>query len=295
MSVRCSSLNLQATREEKAVGLLAALILVLGFLTFLMFAGWLSHLPGNQATVIRVNLRREHDSSTGSSGAAETAKALEDQGTDDQPLELQQAAEQLQNVSALVNTQFAFLDGNGQPAKGDLGIGDEIGDSRRKGHSGPDGTIIPDWQRWRIRYTAADVQEYAKILDAFQVELGVFGSGERTIDYARNLSDLRPKTRQGTAEKEKRLRFIFEGGELKEADRLLATRSGLSVEGRIVGQFYPDEVRRQLELLERNALGSRPLSSVRHTTFGIRRGAHGREFFVERVEPAQPSGSLAPL
>jgi hypothetical protein len=176
-----------------------------------------------------------------------------------------------------------------------LGIGEEIGDSRRKGSSGPDGSVIPDWQRWQIRYTAADVQEYAKVLDAFHVELGVMGGGEKTISYARNLSQLRPQLRQGKAEQETRLRFVFERGDLKEADRLLATQAGLSVDGRIVAQFYPDDVRQQLEILERSALGSRPLASVRHTIFEIRRGARGLQFFVERVEPVNSPGGLAPL
>lgn len=295
MSNRNSLPGLQQTREEKIVGLLSALVLLFGLLTVLLLGVWLSHLPGYQATVSRVSLRSEPESASGSTGAAETTRALEDQGTDEQPPEIIQAAEHLRAVSALVHTELAALDGNGQPAKGNLGVGDEESDGRRRGRSGPDGSVIPVWQRWQIRYQAADVQEYARILDAFQVELGVMGESESIISYARNLSQSHPETRQGKATAEKRLRFVFASGDLKEADRLLAIRGGLAVEGRIVGQFYPDVVRQQMQGLERAALGDRPLSSVRHTIFGIRQGARGPEFFVERIEPPHPSGGLAPL
>ena len=295
MSIRNSLPGLQQTREEKIVGLLSALVLLFGLLTVLLLGVWLSHLPGYQATVTRVSLRSEFESASGSTGAAEMARALEDQGTDEQPPEITQAAEHLRAVSALVHTELASLDGNGQPAKGNLGLGDEEGDARTRGHSGPDGDVVPDWQRWQIRYQAADVQEYARILDAFQVELGVMGGDESLISYARNLSQNIAKTRQGKATAEKRLRFVFASGDLKEADRLLAMRAGLAVEGRIVGQFYPDVVKQQMQGLERAALGTRPLSTVRHTIFGIRQGARGLEFFVERIEPARPAGDLAPL
>lgn len=295
MSARTSLPGLQPTREEKMVGLLSALVLLFGLITVLLLGVWLSHLPGYHAAVTRVNLRAEHELASGSKGAADSAWALEDQATDEQPLEIKGAAELLNSVSAIVNTELALLDGNGQPAKGNLGLGDEDGDARMRGHSGPNGNVIPDWQRWQIRYKAADIQEYARILDAFQVELGVMGGGESTISYARKLSQLQPEIRQGKAQEERRLRFVFASGDLQEADRLLASRAGFAVEGRIVAQFYPDEVKQQLAWLERNSLGTRPLSSVRHTIFGIRQGARGLEFFVERIEPAQPAGGLAPL
>jgi hypothetical protein len=295
MFSRSSSLLLQPTRQEKAVGLLAASLLLLSVLTLVMLIAWISQVPGHQMLVTRLCLPPNHEQAAGSTGAADTAKALEDQGTDEELPELTQAAEQLHAVSSLVNSELALLEGNGLPARGRSGINGDDDDGRRIGPNGPDGPVIPAWQRWQIHYSAADIQEYAAILDAFRVELGVMGGGEPAISYARNLAQTQPQIRRGAGKDERRLRFVFTRGDLKEADRALALQAGLSVDGRIVAQFYPDDVKQQLELLEKGAIGARPLASVRRTVFGIRKAAGRWEFFVERVEPAQPSGGLAPL
>ena len=133
------------------------------------------------------------------------------------------------------------------------------------------------------------------MLDYFQVELGVMGGGQTKIGYARNLSDPRPATRQGNAAAESRLRFVFQKGGLKDADRALAEKAGLSTAGRVICQFYPPTVQSELEALERQALAGRTLASVRHTVFGVRKTGSGYQFFVERFEPERPSGGLSPL
>ncbi|MCE9527792.1 MAG: hypothetical protein K8R36_17250 [Planctomycetales bacterium] len=295
MSSRSSLLLLQQTRQEKTIGLLTATLFLLGLVTSLLFGVWFSHFPDYRTSITKVSLHSEYEQGSGSTGAADSAKEFVDQGTDEQPAELKQGAEELQLVSSLVNSELALLEGNGMPATGKTGINGDDDDGRQIGPRGPSGPVIPAWQRWQIHYSAGGIQEYAAILDAFHVELGVMGGDEATISYARDFTQSRPHIRRGIVKDETRLRFIFTRGDLKEADQTLALQAGLSVEGRIVGQFFPDEVKRQLEFLERRAIGERSLASVRRTVFGIRKTAAGMEFFVERVEPARPFSGLAPL
>lgn len=283
------------SRREKAIGLLSATLLLLGIATSLMLVAWFSHRAEFQAAVTRVSLRAEREQASGSTGSADSTPRLDVGEAEEQPLELTKAAEQLQAVSAMVNTNLALLEGDGGPARGKSGMFGDDDDGRKKGPHGPDGQVIPASQRWQIHYSAADIQEYAAILDAFRVELGVMGGGKPTISYARNLAQGSPQTRLGNGKDERRLYFVFAGGELREADRMLALQAGLAVDGRVVGQFFPDDIKQKLEMLEKGAIGERPLASVRRTVFGIRKAMGGWEFFLERVEPAQPSGGLAPL
>ena len=297
MTARITSHTLPTTRQEKVTGLLSATLLLLSLVTLLLGGVWLSQQPRHGPVVTRVGMRAGHEWASGSTGAAETARTLEDLGIQEQQSTTEQVAARLQTVSALAIAELSAPEESGGPAKG-KGVGNIPGDEREVGPggpSGPSGPIGPAWQRWQIHYSASGLDEYAAILDDFGVELGVMGGGKPAMDYARGLSQLRPITRLGSLQPDSRLRFVFERGELKAADRALARKAGISIEGRLVCQFFPEEVRQRLELLEKGALGSRPLASVRQTVFGIRNTGRGREFFVERFEPAELSGSFTPL
>ena len=93
-----------------------------------------------------------------------------------------------------------------------------------------------------------------------------------------------PTVRGGEPQFERRLRFLYRNGELRHADRAIASQAGIATEGRVVFQFYPDALYRQLLRLEREALGSRSLASVRRTIFGVRYVEPGYEFYVQKVE-----------
>jgi hypothetical protein len=287
---------LPPTRQEKASAFLLAALILLGSSTLLLAVVWLAQQPRTERRpVAGIHFLSEGERASGSTGASETAKLIEEPGTDDQtPLPAEHAADNLTTVSSLVSSELLSLDSLGGSPKG-IGVNGEIGDSRHKGPSGPDGNVIPAWERWQIRFSAADVNAYAAMLDYFQVELGVIGGGHPKVDYARNLSNSRPATRQGDPAAERRLRFVFQMGELRDADRALAERAGLSTEGRVVCQFYPAAVQSELVRLERQALGERSLSSVRRIVFGVRQTSDGYKFFVERTEPEQPVGGIAPL
>ena len=73
-----------------------------------------------------------------------------------------------------------------------------MGDGRGKGPGGP-GTSdgIPAYERWEIRMSAANLDEYAKQLDFFKVEIGVAGGGSPNVDYVSNLAAAKPTVRVG--------------------------------------------------------------------------------------------------
>lgn len=283
--------------QEKVSAFLLASLILLSSLTLFLGVVWLARQHRNeQRPVAGIHLRNDRQHASGSTGASETAKLIDEPVTDDQPLPPEEhATRRLTTVSSLVSSELSSLDGLGGSPKG-IGVNGEKGDSREKGPARPGGDVIPAWERWQIRFWVADENTYAAMLDFFQVELGVIGGGQPKVDYARNLSSAMPTTRQGDPAAERRLWFVFQKGELREADRALAERAGLSTEGRVVCQFYSAVVQNELARLEQLSLGARPLASVRRTVFGVRKTSDGYQFFVERMEPDQPaSGGIAPL
>ena len=78
-----------------------------------------------------------------------------------------------------------------------------------------------------------------------------------------------------------RLYFIHERGALMEWDRMLLERGDIKTKGRILAQFYPQELRQDLLSKEQARLGGRSLSDVLKTVFGVRaKSDGGMEFYV---------------
>jgi hypothetical protein len=124
------------------------------------------------------------------------------------------------------------------------------------------------------------VDEYARQLDFFQIELGVAGGGSPVVTYVTNLSSSKPTVRTGNPQDEKRLRFLHRSGALREADRSLVKMAGVDPTDKVVFQFYSVETYTRLLVLENNQKGQRRISEVRRTIFGVRQAAGKYEFFV---------------
>ena len=73
---------------------------------------------------------------------------------------------------------------------------------------------------------------------------------------------------------------MHRSGELRQADRELARRAGVTTDGRVVFQFYSQQMYTNLLTLENIRKGQRRIKEIRKTIFGVR-GSNGRyEFFV---------------
>lgn len=124
------------------------------------------------------------------------------------------------------------------------------GDSRRAGPPGEGLDIVPAYERWELKFSARDVNGYAKTLDYFKMELAAVGGGEPLVEYAGDFSST-PKTHKGPGDQEKRLYFMYRNeGALLQYDRQLLKKAGINTENRTVLKFIPSELQGQLQRLE---------------------------------------------
>jgi hypothetical protein len=168
-----------------------------------------------------------------------------------------------------------FGDGKGTGI-GD-GIGEGFGPGTKKG--------IPAWERWEVRFAATDEDLYKRQLDFFGIEFGIAGGGIPTVDYVKDFTKSTPTVRKAQNPKlEKRIRFLYRDGRLKQLDRDLAQKAGITIDGRIVFQFYPQPMYTQLLTLENEKMRPRSISEVLRTVFGIRQVGNGFQFYVIRQD-----------
>jgi hypothetical protein len=139
---------------------------------------------------------------------------------------------------------------------------------------------VPRWERWQVRFSAADLEAYARQLDYFGIELAAMGGGRANVDYASQLSRPRPLRRAGRSQDEQRLYMTWRSGELIEADRQLLAKAGIATADRVILQFYPPQAEAMLASLERQEAGEKDLRSIRRTVFGVRPKGRQFEFFV---------------
>ena len=141
---------------------------------------------------------------------------------------------------------------------------------------------VPRELRWFIKFANdASLDEYAKQLDYFQVELGVLYPDGR-VAYVSQLSKPSPSKREiPSAKDEERLYFTWQGGERQEADIKLLAKAGVQVgQGRIL-HFYIPQTENQLAVVERN-FANRKAKEIRRTYFSVVKQGQGYTFEVSR-------------
>jgi hypothetical protein len=275
--------SLRVSRYDQVAGMLLSTLLVLGVVTLLMFLIWLSSRLFWVAPAVPVTVLE--DVGGGGSGQVLGSEQQFEEPTA-QEVQQQPAAEvsveqTLQSVSTVVAAKAEELDAVFGSTSLGSGEGTGTGDGRGKGPGGP-GTSdgIPAHERWEIRMSAANLDEYAKQLDFFKVELGVVGGGNPSVDYISNLSAAKPAVRVGNSREENRLRFLHRSGELRAGDRQLAAKAGVKTDGRVVFQFYNEATYRSLLALEAVRKGNRRIKDVRRTVFGVKADRGRYEFYV---------------
>lgn len=281
-----TSPSLGVSAYERVAGWLLAWLLVLGTSTLVLFLIWLT--SRRYPLVPAVPVRVLEDVGGGGQGVAMGDQLWEEPA----PQELSALSplpDVAPSLSALIESHLQDLTSlEGSASKG-RGEGRGSGDGRGLGPGGwGSGEGVPAAERWLMRFSAEDLNAYAQMLDYFKIELGVVGGGDRQVTYVSRLSSSRPLVRRGDPRDEHRLRFVHRQGELREADRQLAAKARVPVEGRVVCQFFSDALYQQLLALEAAHKGSRPLADVRRTEFGVRKTSGGYEFFVLRQVFAGP-------
>lgn len=226
--------SMKTTSRDKSSSLMFALIAMLGIGVVMLGALFIMKLPrGNPPEDIIIE---------------QIAGTENPPGLDRDPEPLEEDVEDMteqtldETLSNIDNFISAALDIGGK--KGGRG------DSRRAGPPGEGEDIIPAYERWELKFTARDLNGYAKILDNFGIELGAVGGGEPLVEYAANFSAT-PKTRKGPGGQEKRLYFMYRNeGALLQYDRQLLKKGGIKTDGRTILKFITPELQAQLQRLE---------------------------------------------
>jgi len=274
---------LRTSSHDQVSGLLLSVLGLLGFATALMLIVWFtSRFVWTHTVAVPVQILEDvGGGGSGSGGTGAEEKELEEPKPEESQEFKEPDPEQMLNaLSAIVAQDVELVESTKKSGYG-KGQGTGIGDGRGPGPGGP-GTSdgIPAWERWEVRMSATNINDYAAQLDFFKVELGVAGGGSTKVDYVSNLSRNRPTVRAGDPNDEKRIRFMHRASQLRAADRSLAEKGGVATQGRIVFQFYPPEMYNQLLALENKQMGTRRIKDVRRTIFGVRGTAGKYEFYV---------------
>jgi len=276
-----SGSTLRVSRYDQVVGGVLALLMVLGFVTLMMFLVWLSNRLFWVSRAAPVTVLE--DVGGGGSGQVFGGEQQFEEPSPEEFREVQDTplTETIDSIASIVTTKAQDLDA--LEGSQSLGTGEGSGTGSGKGQ-GPGGSGkgdgVPAYERWEIRLSPANLEEYAKQLDFFQVELGVAGGGVPDVTYVSNLAQARPKVRTGEPKNERRLRFLHRSDELRAADRQLAAKAGVKTDGRIVFQFYNENTYQTLLRLEAERKGERRLADVRRTIFGVRTVRGRYEFYV---------------
>ncbi|MFN9373089.1 MAG: hypothetical protein ACK6D3_14505 [Planctomycetaceae bacterium] len=140
---------------------------------------------------------------------------------------------------------------------------------------------FPREDRWYVRFsTLGSIEEYAKQLDFFGIELGAVLNGKLT--YISQLSNARPAVRTASAGKdETRLYFTWQGGNRKQADVQLFRKAGLDIGNAPILHFYPKKTEDLMATLEFR-YKNRKASEIRRTFFEVQQSRAGYEFEVVR-------------
>jgi hypothetical protein len=143
--------------------------------------------------------------------------------------------------------------------------------------------------RWELVFQTDNIDEYARQLDFFQIELGVL-MPEGKIAYAFRLSKSKPDSRivdkPHLSEKRFYLWRKYSNGE--QEDRELLTRAGIEPGEHLILKFLPRQIEQELVFLERTYRGADPWK-IEKTRFGVKKAdGNGFQFYVlEQVPRAE--------
>jgi hypothetical protein len=148
---------------------------------------------------------------------------------------------------------------------------------------GPGDGGVAREQRWSIIYNEGQtIAEYARQLDALQVELAVVQDQNQMV-YVSHFSDPEPTKRYGTGQSDHRLYFLWQGRGRKASDIALLAKAGITVGEKVLLQFYPAGVEERLAKLEVTYRGRQP-GEIRVTRFGVVPSGDSYDFKVMAQE-----------
>jgi hypothetical protein len=161
--------------------------------------------------------------------------------------------------------------------------GSATGTGRRGLGEGPGDGGLPREQRWYVRFDdRATLNDYAKQLDFFGIELGVLLADKR-LAYVSGMSTAQPMVRySASGAGETRLYMTWQAGERRVFDQQLLAKAGVQLRGgEVMFHFYPPKTESQLAKLERDYQNRDP-KMIRRTFFTVVSEGEGYTFQVTR-------------
>ncbi len=283
----------RVSRYDVLSGALTASAIIFGVLVTIMFLMWLMlfvKFGGSPPSAVVMEM-------TGNDNRPEgEADDWKEPGVTDFPeVETPQLADALEATTDAVSSvraQLEKVDGSAEL----MGKGTGLGDIRSRGPGNGNDDIIPDAERWKVEITAATQSEYLKILESFDITLGAVSELSNLIEYVDNLTAGSPAVSNGERKVEKRLFFMNTRNKLRRWDQNKVNSAGIDLEYKLVGHFYPPQLRQQLLDIESAVYtkAGHNLLEVYRTFFRIEPEGSGYRYYVERIEyrpaprPASP-------
>ena len=133
--------------------------------------------------------------------------------------------------------------------------------------------------RWVVRFDESTLDEYARQMDFFKIEMGALFPNGR-LAMITNLSAGKPTVREVTSGKgENRLYFKWRGGGRQAIDNNLFKKAGINSESATILHFYPTETENLLVNIE-VAYRNKKSTEIRKTYFAVRKDGTNYRFAV---------------
>jgi hypothetical protein len=300
-AARGSQPYLRVSLYERISSFLMASMVALGAILFSAVMFWLTHREPPDIELVPmeiVNLEPEVDfggSLDGVVGGTADVDTGSDGGggggdssaSDVPPVETTLATVTSTAGSSAQQATAAYLDA--QTPSGASGTGAGSGTGTGTGGGRPPlgfgkgkGGGVPRELRWYVGFAGDNaLDEYAKQLDYFDIEIGVLDPGGK-VTYLSGLS--KPSSTKRVSNDpgaEKRLNFTWQGGERKGADIKLFEKAGVSVGNGKLYHFYPQKLEDHLATIEFK-FANRKAKEIRRTYFQVEKAGGGYQFKVTR-------------
>lgn len=270
---------------DQTSAMLVAGVVVIGALVFILFMVWLTLFAGKGGLEPPPPILELAGNDNRPEGVADD---WQPPGVEEFPeVEEPQLADALEAVTDSISTvraQLEKVDGNAA----EMGSGSGLGDKRARGPGSGNSNIIPEWERWKIEYTASTMAEYMAILESFDIYLGSVSQISNQILFFEDLTSGRPTMTNGNRKSPRAQNLYFRNtkSRLKRWDQNKVVAGGGDLDNKIVVQFYPPAVRETLLRLEQAVYlaDGKDLTEVRQTLFRCRPAGNGYEYYVEDLK-----------
>ena len=265
---------MKATTYDRVSSMLITLLMLGGVTVLILLGLWLSSQVFRRPLAVPVALVPVGDGA-GFDNADAFDPNVVDLGdpidSDEQTLQ-----ESFESVVSIVATNEAVFSDISPFDDSLLTTGGKRGDGRTKGTGF--GRTGGRQRRWDFVFEKGmTVLEYAKMLDFFNIELGVLRPGGKVV-YVSNLAAAQPTVREGPTVDEKRYYLTWAKAATDSADRELLDKVGISNDGPILKFITPD-LELQLDTMEQQKAGQQ-YNDVWLTSFGVKRHGNTPQFVV---------------